>query len=250
MKIILNGFGQMGRMINSISQNYKVEVIGKVDPNIESCSKILTKEILQQADCVIDFALPDRLVETIQFCLQNKTPVVIGTTGWLNHIEDIKHLTQQYSTPVIWGSNFSVGMNLFFKIADQTSQVMSKIKDYDPYGIEYHHKKKADSPSGTAKTLCRKVLSHYPEKVSQFDRINRVKSVDEMHFASVRAGAFPGTHKIGFDSNFDTINIEHIARSREGFAVGSILAAKWIIDKSGFFEFCEVFDDILGEIDD
>ncbi|PID28354.1 MAG: 4-hydroxy-tetrahydrodipicolinate reductase [Candidatus Cloacimonadota bacterium] len=250
MKITLNGYGQMGRITESVASSYGCEIVAKVDPFVYGCHAEMTKEILSETDVVIDFSLPENLLDNISFCLKNNTPVVIGTTGWTDHLDFIVEKSEEYKTPVIWGSNFSIGMNLFFSLTEKAAELMTKIKDYDPYGIEYHHKKKSDSPSGTALTLCRKILKHYPDKVYQFDRINRVKQENELHFASVRAGFFPGTHKIGFDSNYDTVNIEHIARTREGFAAGAILAAKWIFGKSGVFEFCEVFDRITDELYD
>ncbi|MBT4333854.1 MAG: 4-hydroxy-tetrahydrodipicolinate reductase, partial [Candidatus Cloacimonetes bacterium] len=150
-------------------------------------------------------------------------------------------------TGFIYGSNFSVGMNLFFSIIESAAKLMNKAEDYDLFGLEMHHNKKKDSPSGTAKVLSEIILQNIDRKTKvQYDKLDRKIEQDELHFTSVRSGNIPGTHSISFDSEADTIELKHTARNRNGLALGAIKAAKWINNKTGFYNFTDNLNKIIG----
>ena len=153
---------------------------------------------------------------------------------------------KQNGTGLIHSSNFSIGVNVFFKIIENAARMFNKIEEYDVYGYEMHHNKKIDSPSGTAKTIGNILINNIKRKDKLlFEAINRKIQPNELHFASVRAGAIPGTHAVGFDSDADTIELKHTARNREGFALGAIMAAKWIKNKKGFYTIDDMMDSIM-----
>jgi len=146
----------------------------------------------------------------------------------------------------MYGSNFSLGMNLFYDIIRKTAAIMSKCSEYDVFGYEKHHFLKKDSPSGTARKICDIILEEMPtKKTAQFDKLERKILAEELHFASIRGGAVPGTHAVEFDSLADTIELKHTARNRNGFAMGALKAANWIADKKGVYQFETIFSELL-----
>jgi 4-hydroxy-tetrahydrodipicolinate reductase len=157
-------------------------------------------------------------------------PVVVGTTGWFDRLDEVSYAVEKSGSSVLWASNFSLGVNLFYQIAATAAAAVDPFPDYDVGGFEVHHNKKADSPSGTAKTLVERVLaSMVRKKAVVWDTLDRPLAPDEVHFASLRTGAVPGTHVLIIDSPTDTIEIRHTARGRDGFAAGAVLAAEWLI---------------------
>jgi len=244
-KLAIIGYGQMGRMIEQLAPQYGFEVVAIIDldPNLER-----TPENLESADVCIEFTAPGAAFENIKKMVNLKKNVVVGTTGWFDKLDDVEKLVKSQNTGFVYGSNFSPGMNLFYKIVDETTRLMNSSKDYDVFGLEYHHNKKKDSPSGTAKILSEIVLKNTDQKhKSNFNKLDRKIENDEFHFASVRAGSIPGIHTIGFDSSADSIELKHTARNRNGLAIGALLAAKWICDKKGFFNFADIFQDIVSQ---
>ena len=159
-------------------------------------------------------------------------PLVEGTTGWNAELENIRKIIAENNGAFVYGANFSIGVNLFYRIVDFAAELFSKFEDYEAFIEEQHHSRKKDAPSGTALKLKSIIAEHITKEFS---------------VASTRAGNIPGTHRVGFDSAADQILLEHFARSREGFASGALLAAKWIVGKKGVFEFAEVMDKVLAE---
>ncbi len=244
LKIALIGYGQMGKLIEQLAPQNDCEIVAIIDPII---GNEITAETVAYADVCIEFSTPDAAFTNIKKLIELGKNVVTGTTGWYDELDKIKLMVEKKGTGFIYGSNFSVGMNLFFSIIESTAKLMNQAEDYDLFGLEVHHKHKKDSPSGTAKILSEIILKNIDRKTKvQYEKLNRKIEKDEFHFASIRFGEIPGTHSISFDSEADTIDIKHTARNRNGLALGAIKTAKWINDKNGFFIFRDKFNEIIG----
>ena len=203
---------------------------------------------LKDADVAIEFSLPDAAVENIMLLVREKVPVVTGTTGWYSKLPEVSSAVNTAGSSMVWSSNYSLGVNLFYRIAAYSAKLMDPFKEYDVAGYETHHNNKADSPSGTAKTLVEKVLVQMSrKKKAVYQMLDRRPAADEIHYASVRVGSVPGIHSLIFDSAADTIELIHTNRSREGLAAGAVLAAEWLAAKkrSGVFTMDDVLADIL-----
>ena len=233
MNIALIGYGKMGKAIHSLAESDGIHVISIIDPK-SSQYKTITEESMKNVDVCIEFTTPESCIDNIKKILSYKKHMVIGTTGWERHLPEIKEEVHKQNLGLIYASNFSVGVNLLYRIVESTSQLFAQVTAYDPYIIEAHHKHKKDAPSGTAKELISIISKQYKRKEKDFS------------VAVTRAGAIPGVHEVGFDSSFDTIRINHTARNRNGFAAGALLAAKFIKDKKGFFHFRDEFEKIIG----
>ena len=222
-------------------------VVTKIfDPNISQYAQEISADTLQDVDVCIGFTTPSGVIGNIDLVSSAGKNIVVGTTGWLNDLSNIENMIRLKKTGLIYSSNFSIGMNLFFLLAEKASSLIGPAGIYDVFGYELHHKKKVDSPSGTAKDLAEIVRENFPNKKSVvYDKLDRKIEESEFHFASVRGGSIPGTHVIGFDSAFDTIELKHTARNREGFAVGALRAAHWINGKEGVYDFQDIFSEIL-----
>jgi 4-hydroxy-tetrahydrodipicolinate reductase len=185
---------------------------------------------LPGADLAVEFTRPDTVMENIRALAKRKLPAVVGTTGWLDRLEEVRGLVAEAGTALLWASNFSLGVNLFYRIAAFAAKLADPFSEYDVGGWEAHHNKKADSPSGTAKTLVEQVLAVMTrKKKAVWETLDRPPASEELHYPSLRLGADPGRHSLFFDSPADTIEITHTARSREGFASGAIRGAEWLI---------------------
>jgi 4-hydroxy-tetrahydrodipicolinate reductase len=230
MKIALIGFGAMGRLIKNLAENKNHEITRVFDENDAGLSAAELAEKLKGVDAAIDFSAPAAVRRNVEACLAAGVPLVEGTTGWHEEREAIKNLVTETEGSFVVGANFSVGVNLFYRIADFAAGLFSKFDDYETFIEERHHSRKKDAPSGTALKLRDLVAKHYAA---------------EFTVAATRAGHLPGTHTVGFDAAADTVELVHTARSREGFAAGAILAAEWIAGKKGFYEFTDVMDEIL-----
>jgi len=247
LNIALLGYGQMGKILARLAPEHNCHVLEIFDPGKEQYNKKITAEALQDVDVFIDFSLPDAVLKNIETIAPLGKNIVIGTTGWQQNIEKIEKLVNKHDIGLIYAGNFSIGMNLFLLITQYCSDLISQTNVYDVFGYELHHNRKADSPSGTARDLAETILSSFSNKESvQYDRVNRKIDPAELHFASIRGGSIPGTHVIGFDSPFDTIELKHTARTREGFAVGALKAAHWINNRKGIYEFRKIFKDLLA----
>jgi 4-hydroxy-tetrahydrodipicolinate reductase len=198
----------------------------------------------------IDFTGPDAVVPNVKRALAAGARYVIGTTGWDAQRDEVRKLVEDASGGVVYGSNFSVGMNLFYRIVRQTATLMARFADYDPYILERHHRKKKDAPSGTARELAA-ILGSAGGKRSQAVTTLGPDALADAQFnvASVRAGGIVGDHTVGFDSGGDEILLEHRARSRRGFALGAVLAAEWIATRAGFHSFDAVLEDLQKRAD-
>ena len=180
-------------------------------------------------DAAIEFSSPVSAVGNIKALLAAGIPVVTGTTGWYDRLPEVEAAVKAAAGSLVWSSNYSIGVRLFLNIAAFAADAADPYEEYDVAGYESHHNKKADSPSGTAKTLVEKVLAAQTRKTKLvYDKLDRPPAKDELHFASLRIGSDPGTHAIFFDSDADTIEIIHRARNREGFASGAVRAAEWL----------------------
>ncbi|CAN5467989.1 4-hydroxy-tetrahydrodipicolinate reductase [soil metagenome] len=229
MKIALIGYGAMGKLIETLAENKNHEIAAVID---ESDAQLSTTELaakLKGADVAIDFSIAKAVKRNVEACLAAQIPLVEGTTGWNNENENIKKSVEENGGAFVFGANFSIGVNLFYRIADFAAELFSKFEDYEAFIEEQHHSRKLDATSGTALKL-KEIVAEYIK--------------DDFSVSSTRAGNIPGTHRVGFDGNADQILLEHFARSREGFASGAILAAEWIVGKKGFWE----FTDLMGEI--
>ena len=228
MKIALIGYGKMGKIIASLAEERGDEIVLKID---ETNARDLAGQ-LKSADVAIDFSNAEVIKRNVEACLAANVPLVEGTTGWNARKEEIKNLIESENGAFVFGANFSVGVNLFYRITDFASELFAKFDDYEAFIEEQHHSRKLDAPSGTALKL-----KDIVEKSIKKD----------FSVAATRAGRIPGTHRVGFDGTADQILLEHTARSREGFASGALLAAHWIVGRKGFYEFTDVMDEILNE---
>ncbi len=238
MNLAIVGYGKMGHEIEKAAKSRGITVTATIDPNRSEASfREITAESLKGADVVIDFTHPDVLVGNVRKVAALKKNMLVGTTGWYDQLDEVKKIVSESGIGFIYSSNFSVGVNVFFKIVEEAAKLIDKVPAYDAFGYELHHSQKADSPSGTAKTVAEILTANIRRKSKiNYDRVNRRIAPEELHFASIRAGAIPGTHVVGFDSEADTIELKHTARSRAGFALGAVLAAEWLGRKKGFFE--------------
>jgi 4-hydroxy-tetrahydrodipicolinate reductase len=230
MKTALIGYGAMGKLIETLLKNDNHEVAVIIDETDANLSANELADKLKGVDAAIDFSTADAVLRNVEACMIADVALVEGTTGWNNELETVRKLVEKYDGAFVFGANFSVGVNLFYRIVSNASELFSKFDNYETFIEERHHSRKKDAPSGTALKL-KDIVSHHITK--------------EFSVAATRAGNIPGTHIVGFDGTADTIELTHTARSREGFASGSIVAAKWIIGKKGFWEFTEVMDEII-----
>lgn len=237
MKIALLGYGKMGKAIEALALNVGHEVVLKLGrENLGD----LTVEKLQQAEVAIEFSRPDSAFGNIMFCLETGIPVVSGTTGWLKRLPEAKSYCEKHQGALMYASNFSVGVNLFFAINRQLAEMMNQQVDYDIEIEEIHHTQKLDAPSGTAISLVEDIIERVVRKDSW---VNETAAYDnEISILSKRIEKVPGTHEITYNSAIDSIVIRHTAHSRKGFAKGALMAAEWIIGKHGYFE----MKDMLG----
>ncbi|NDK07788.1 4-hydroxy-tetrahydrodipicolinate reductase [Candidatus Gracilibacteria bacterium] len=245
MKIAIVGYGRMGKYVEeyAIKRGHEVSII--IDPVKGNSIQDLKNT---HFDVIIEFSVPTAAIENMNFYAENNMKVVMATTGWYDKVEDIKPIFRKHtSSALLWSSNFSVGVHLFWKMIENASIIMNKFNDYDVFGHEFHHNKKADSPSGTAITTAEIILKNIDRKETLVteELSHRPIKPEELHFSSTRGGSIPGTHSVYFDSVFDTIKIEHTARTREGFALGSVVCAEWLKDKTGYFEIGDFVKDIV-----
>jgi 4-hydroxy-tetrahydrodipicolinate reductase len=231
MKIALLGYGKMGKVIEKIALERGHEIVLKKDSQD-------TFDGLNNADVAIDFSVPDAAVQNITMCLENNTPIVSGTTGWLHDFHKMVNLCKEKNGAFIYGSNFSLGVNLFFELNDYLGKMMAKFKQYEISMEEIHHTQKLDKPSGTAISLANAIINHTSKKSWSIEN----PSTNDLYIDVKRIDAVPGTHSVFYHSIVDTIEIKHTAHSREGFAYGAVIAAEWLIGKKGVFTMKDVLD--------
>ncbi len=237
MNIALIGYGKMGRAIEAIALQKNHQVVLKIDVNNYD---EFTAENLKKTDVAIEFTTPDTAVANIRKCFEAGIPVVVGTTGWLKEIDNIKEECIKQQATFITATNFSIGVNLFFAINDYFSKLMSQYNTYNVSIEETHHTQKKDAPSGTAITLAEQVLKNISTKHRWVNNVS--ESTSDLEIISKRIDPAPGTHSVKYTSSVDDIKIVHTAHNREGFALGAILAAEFIAGKKGIY----TMKDVLG----
>ena len=237
MKIALIGYGKMGKAIEEIAVSKGHEIVLKIDV---SNTSDFTKENVQKANVAIEFTGPPTAFENITKCIQWGVPVISGSTGWLAHFEKAKKLCEEKKGCLIYASNFSIGVNLFFEINKQLATLMEPYDNYDISMTEIHHTEKKDAPSGTAISLAEQILANIGRKKKW---VNEVSSdASDLVIKSERIDPAPGTHSVTYESPIDSIEITHTAHTRKGFAGGAVLAAEFANQKMGIF----TMKDVLG----
>ncbi|MEO7674056.1 MAG: dihydrodipicolinate reductase C-terminal domain-containing protein [Pyrinomonadaceae bacterium] len=232
LKIALIGYGAMGKLIRTLAEEKGHEIAVIIDDADAGVSGAEMAARLESKDVAIDFSSANAVRRNVEACVLAGVPIVEGTTGWNEQRDGIERIVRDRDGAMVFGANFSVGVNLFYRITDFASELFAKFPEYEAFIEEQHHSRKKDAPSGTALKLKEIVSNHISENFS---------------VSSTRAGKIPGTHRVGFDGSADQILLGHAARSREGFAAGAILAAEWIAGKTGFYEFTDVID-VITEI--
>ena len=225
MNLALIGYGKMGRMVEQTAVARGYRVVFKVDIEGNEQGQALTKANLEGVDVAINFSMPDSVLQTVDRVTALGINMVVGTTGWMSRLPEVRDMVEKRGVGLVYGSNFSIGVNIFFRLVEAAAAMLRDYPDYEPWVYEIHHSAKLDAPSGTALKLQQILEKAYPGR--------------EITPASNRAGATPGTHTVGFDSEADTLTFTHTARSRLGFAAGALRAAEWIRGKKGLFEFSE-----------
>ena len=226
MKIAIVGYGKMGRMIEKAAEARGIEVALKLDEFNNAKFEGITAENFAGIDVAIDFSISSAAVENILRIAALGVNLVVGTTGWQDHMSHVKSVVAGREIGMVWSPNYSVGVNAFFRLVSEAAKLLETESEYEAWAWEIHHSGKKDAPSGTLL----KVLDDM--RAAGFTR--------RIDVASNRAGVIAGTHEVGFDSPADTITLRHTARSREGFALGAVKAAEWINGKQGFYEFGDI----------
>ncbi|MEM9076905.1 MAG: 4-hydroxy-tetrahydrodipicolinate reductase [Bacteroidota bacterium] len=231
MRIALFGYGKMGKMIEGLAVQRGHQISAKID--------LGGKEIdFSSFDIAIDFSTPDSAFQNITSCFKQGIPVISGTTGWLEKFDEAVSICNEYQSGFIYASNFSLGVNIFFALNEQLAKMMSGLEQYKVSMEEIHHTQKLDAPSGTAITLAEGIMAHTPYDNWKLDENG--ENIISIH--SKREGNVPGTHHIDYSSLVDSIEIKHTAHNREGFALGAVLAAEWLLGKKGVYTMKDVLN--------
>jgi len=230
MKLAIIGYGAMGQLVARLASEQGHQVVLTLDIDDANRNVADLANVLRGCDVAIDFSVAQTVPKNAEACARAGVPIVVGTTGWQAQVDNVKRIVTEHNGALIYGANFSVGVQVFYRIAARAAELFRDLESYDAFIEEAHHKRKRDAPSGTAVQL-RNIVA---------DGLGR-----EVPVSSTRAGYIPGTHRIGFDSTADQITLTHTARSREGFAAGALVAARWIIGRKGVYEFSEVFEEIV-----
>jgi 4-hydroxy-tetrahydrodipicolinate reductase len=234
MKLALIGHGAMGRLVERLAREDGHDVATVLARRESAFHVEELAEILGGHDAAIDFTVAEAVPRHAEACALARVPLVEGTTGWQAQAEDVRRAVERANGALIYGANFSVGVNLFYRIVARAAELFRGFDAYAPFVEEAHHSRKRDAPSGTALRLRDILAANYES---------------EIPVSSTRAGHIPGTHRVGFDSQADQILLTHTARSREGFAAGALVAARWIQGRQGVFEFSEAIDEIFKDGD-
>lgn len=247
MKIALLGYGKMGQIIEKIALDRNHEIVLKID---QYNQEDLTVDNLQMADVAIEFSRPDAVINNIQFCFEARLPIVVGTTGWYGQLQNIKNLCEGGNNTLLYASNFSIGVNIFFHINEVLAKLMNGYPHYDVQVEEIHHTQKLDAPSGTAMTIAEGIIEHLDVKSEwinvvagqEVEKIDNLSKNNQLLIQSHRIDSVPGTHTVIYDSDVDSIEFKHTAHNRSGFALGAVIAAEWVKDKTGFYSVKDMFD--------
>ncbi len=225
-ELAIVGYGKMGRLIEQLAPEYGFGVKLKLDEFNNARYEGLTADNFRGIDAAIDFSIPSAVTTNVRGISALGVNIVVGTTGWLEHLDEVRSEVEKNGTALVWSPNYSVGVNVFFRLVAEAAKLLANQPEYGAWAYEIHHHTKKDAPSGTLLKL-----------VDEMKKAGYARPID---VGSNRAGAHPGSHEIGFDSAADTVTLRHVARSREGFARGALKAAQWIVGKKGFYEFSEI----------
>jgi 4-hydroxy-tetrahydrodipicolinate reductase len=231
MKLALIGYGAMGKLVANLARAAGDDVGAIITSRETAEDAVQVAAALRGHDVAIDFSVGSAVVRNVEACARARVAMVEGTTGWRDQEDEVRRKVVEHEGALVYGANFSIGVNVFYRIVSQAASLISELDQYEAFIEEEHHSRKRDAPSGTALVLKKLMTKH----------ISR-----DIPIASVRAGHIPGTHRVGFDSAGDQITLTHMARSREGFAAGALLAAHWIAGRKGIYEFSEVIDEMLA----
>jgi 4-hydroxy-tetrahydrodipicolinate reductase len=240
MRIALHGMGKMGHALGAAAATRGWQVVHRLDQG-DDVGVLLTQA---PVDVMIDFSASAAVLPLLEKVLPLHIPLVVGTTGWLDQLPQARALVEQAQGALVVGSNFSIGVNLLFQLNRQLSTWMGAHAQFEPYIEERHHAAKADAPSGTALRLAKDLIAAHPSKsaiATAAELANRAPHAHELSVGSIRAGSIPGTHTVGWASVVETIELTHTAHSRDGFAEGALFAAAWMIGKTGFYQFEDLF---------
>jgi 4-hydroxy-tetrahydrodipicolinate reductase len=228
INLALLGYGKMGKTLAQLApqRGFEVRLVMDIDANAQS--RGITREKFKGVDVCVDFTAPEAVVENVHRVAALGVNIVVGTTGWQKHQAEVRKVIEQAGVGMVHAPNFSIGVNLFYRLARAAAEIFAPFPIYDPFITESHHKMKKDAPSGTALEISRQIQPYFADR--------------DIPVASVRAGYIPGMHELGFDSEADTVVLRHTARGRQGFAEGALYAARWVIGKKGFYSFAEVLE--------
>ncbi|HET6485211.1 MAG TPA: 4-hydroxy-tetrahydrodipicolinate reductase [Spirochaetia bacterium] len=247
MKALIIGYGSMGREVERVLLDRGHSVAGKIDPaQPGATATALTAELARGVDVALEFSHAEAVLGNVRIYAEAGLSAVVGTTGWYGKLDEVKGIVGS-RIGFLYGSNFAIGAHLFFALAAAATELSNSCPEYDILGWEVHHKRKKDSPSGTALTIAKIITgaSNRKKKVVT-ERLDRAPAPDELHFASVRGGEVPGTHTVVLDSLFDSIELTHRARGRGGLALGAVRGAEWLAGRRGVFDVSDFIRDILG----
>ena len=232
MKLALIGFGVMGQLVAAEARKAGDEIGAVLTSKDDDLRVDELAEKLRGHDVAVDFSIGEAVLKNVEACARARVPLVEGTTAWKHNEAKAKQIVDEHAGAMVYGANFSIGVNLFYRIVKHASALFSAVDGYAPFIEEAHHQRKSDAPSGTALKLRDLMSEHLGAEIPT---------------SSTRAGYIPGTHRVGFDSEADQILLTHTARSRQGFASGALLAAHWIAGRKGVFEFGDVIDEIIAK---
>jgi 4-hydroxy-tetrahydrodipicolinate reductase len=244
MKIVLLGYGKMGHIVEQFAAERGHELVLKIDAfNGEE----LTTANLKKGDIAIDFSTPDAVLENIDACFEAGIPIVVGTTGWYNHLQEIKDKCESSNNSMLYASNFSIGVNVFFFVNKLLAKIMDRYQQYEVQVEEIHHTQKLDAPSGTAITIAEGIIEGLKRKTGWVNELAgqgevQVVKSEQLLIESYRIEDVPGTHTVIYSSEVDDIEFKHTAHNRAGFALGAVLAAEWLKGKNGFHSVNDMFD--------
>lgn len=230
MKLALVGYGKVGRVVEEVAGEKGLEVVARFTGARPLRADEATRRTLGRGTALIDFSTPEAVASTVSAAARLSLPLVVGTTGWHDRLGEVRREVEGAGIGLVFAANFSLGINLFYRAAEEAAKLFAAFESFDPYVEEWHHKFKKDQPSGTALELRRTLARHYGGR--------------ELPVACLRAGYVPSRHAVGFDAAGESLRLEHQARSRRGFAEGALLAAEWVAGRQGFFEFREVLEDL------
>lgn len=244
MKIVIAWYGRMWQLVEHFAKEKWYEIAAIIDP-IKNTKK---EDLLNiRFDVIIEFSVPQVALENMKFYAENDMKVVMATTGWYDELEAIKSYFENSKWAILWSWNFSLWVNLFWEMIENASKIMNNFSDYDVFTHEFHHNKKADSPSWTLINTWNKILDNLDRKTELVTETLSKRTIkeNELHLTSTRGWSIPWTHSVYFDSIFDTIEIKHTARTRDWFAIWSIESANWLKDKTGYFEMKDFMKEIV-----